>query len=107
MIEDSMPRYRGMRKSNLFLFFMFVNMVLLAMLFVHALTEEKRNLSVLEEKRAMVEKHRLTDLCLFTEASYTRHLAVSDRHTAFQDGPFALEHFPSGSVLSPPGRRKR
>ena len=96
-----------MRKSNLFLLFVLVNMVLLGFLFVHAFTEEKRNLPVLEEKRAMVEMHRLTDLCLFTEASYTRHLAVSDRHTAFQDGPFALEHFPSGSVLSPPGKRER
>jgi len=97
----------GMRKSNLFFLYMFVNMVLLGLLFVHAFTEEKRNLPALEEKRAMVEKHRLTDICLFTEASYTRHLAVSDRHTAFQDGPFALEHFPSGSVLLPPGTKKR
>ena len=96
-----------MRKSNLFFFYMLVNLVLLGLLFVHALTEEKRNLPVLEEKRKMVEKHRLTDICLFTEASYTRHLAVSDRHTAFQDGPFALEHFPSGSILPPPGMKKR
>jgi hypothetical protein len=32
---------------------------------------------------------------------------VADRHTSFQDGPMALEHFPSGSILAPPVIRKR
>jgi hypothetical protein len=44
----------------------------------------------------------LTDLCLFTEARYTRHLSQADLHSAFQDHPGALEHFPSGSLLAPP-----
>ena len=44
----------------------------------------------------------LTDLSLFTEARYTRHLTQADRHTPFQDHPFALEHFPSGSLVTPP-----
>ncbi len=44
----------------------------------------------------------LTDLCLFTEASYTRHLSQADLHTPFQNGPLSLEHFPSGSLAMPP-----
>lgn len=44
----------------------------------------------------------LTDLSLFTEARYTRHLTQADRHSAFQDHPLAFEHFPSGSLLQPP-----
>ena len=44
----------------------------------------------------------LTDLALFTEARYTRHLTQADLHTAFQDHPLAFEHFPSGSLYVPP-----
>ena len=39
----------------------------------------------------------LTDLCLSTEARYTRHPAVSDPIAPFVDHPGAIEHFPSGS----------
>ena len=45
---------------------------------------------------------RLSDVVLFTEARYTRHLSQADLHSAFQDHPMALEHFPSGSLLPPP-----
>jgi len=55
----------------------------------------------------MVRDLELTDLCLFTEANYTRHLTQADRHTAFQNSPLALEHFPSGSLLLPPEHLKR
>ena len=44
----------------------------------------------------------VTDLCLFTDARYTRHPSLADRHSPFQDYPLALEHFPSGSLISPP-----
>jgi hypothetical protein len=50
----------------------------------------------------MVADLGLTDLSLFTEARYTRHLAQADLHTAFQDHPLAIEHFPSGSLVAPP-----
>jgi hypothetical protein len=39
---------------------------------------------------------------LFTEARYTRHPSQADLHSAFQDHPLALEHFPSGSLITPP-----
>jgi hypothetical protein len=44
----------------------------------------------------------LTDLCLLPEARYTRHLSQADLHSAFQDHPTALEHFPAGSLVPPP-----
>ena len=44
----------------------------------------------------------LTDLCVATEARYTRHPAVSDPIAPFMDHPRALEHFPTGSFWGPP-----
>lgn len=44
---------------------------------------------------------KLSDLCLSSEARYTRHPALADRHAAFQEHPAALEHFPSGSLILP------
>ncbi len=44
----------------------------------------------------------LTDLCLSTEARYTRHLSQTDLFSAFQDHPRSLEHFPGGALLPPP-----
>lgn len=58
--------------------------------------------AALKEREALVEKLRLTDLCLFTEARYTRHPSQADLHAAAQDHPLALEHFPTGSLIVPP-----
>jgi hypothetical protein len=54
------------------------------------------------ETALLVQSLQITDLCLFTEASFTRHLSQADWFAAFQDHPLALEHFPSGSIISPP-----
>lgn len=51
--------------------------------------------------RTMAAQFGLTDLALFTEARYTRHPSQADLHSAFQDHPLALEHFPSGSLIPP------
>lgn len=50
----------------------------------------------------LVARLRLTDLALFTEARYTRHPSQADLHSAFQDHPLAIEHFPTGSLIGPP-----
>ena len=52
--------------------------------------------------RGEVEALGLTDLALFTEARYTRNPSLADLHSAFQDGPATLDHFPSGSLMAPP-----
>jgi hypothetical protein len=54
-----------------------------------------------------VKSLELTDLCLFSEASYTRNLAMTDRFTPFQDSPLAFEHFPTGAVAGPPAHLTR
>ncbi len=43
----------------------------------------------------------LSDLCVSTEARYTRHPAVSDPVVPFMDYPGAVEHFPTGSFWAP------
>jgi hypothetical protein len=59
--------------------------------------QSRADLAAIERTRAEVERLRLTDLCLFTEARYTRNPSQADLHSAFQDHPFSLEHFPAGS----------
>lgn len=44
----------------------------------------------------------LTDLCVATEARYTRHPSVTDPMAPFMDHPGAIEHFPTGSFWAPP-----
>jgi hypothetical protein len=46
----------------------------------------------------------LSDPALFTEARYTRNPSIADLHSAFQDGPASLDHFPSGSLVVAPRR---
>jgi len=57
---------------------------------------------VRHEAVRLVRDLGLADLCLFTEARYTRHPSQADYHSAFQDHPLSLEHFPSGSIIGPP-----
>jgi hypothetical protein len=91
-----------MRKSSLFLLFLAAGIIFLVLMFVHASVQMKAGAASLQAKADLVGKLGLTDLCLFTEASYTRHLSQADLHTPFQNGPMSLEHFPSGSLVMPP-----
>jgi hypothetical protein len=81
---------------------MTLNIMLLALMFTDASVRERAGTASLQAKADLVGKLDLTDLCLFTEASYTRHLSMTDLHTPFQNGPLSLEHFPSGSLVMPP-----
>jgi len=90
------------RKSTLFLIYVTFNLILLIFIFVHASVRERTDRAFLEKKMEMVKDLELTDLCLFTEANYTRHLSQADLHTPFQDSPMSLEHFPSGALVPPP-----
>jgi hypothetical protein len=58
--------------------------------------------ATLSSGRALVSGLALTDLALFTEARYTRHPTQADLHSACQDHPLALDHFPSESLVPPP-----
>jgi hypothetical protein len=91
-----------MRKSTCFLLYMTLNIMLLALMFTDASVRERAGSAYLQANADLVCKLDLTDMCLFTEATYTRHLSLADLHTPFQNGPMSLEHFPSGSMVMPP-----
>lgn len=96
-----------MRSSTLFLSFTVLNIVLFSLLMLHARTKPAEALAIRSSCAELVEKLLLTDLCLFTEARYTRNPAMADLHSPFQDHPLSLEHFPSGSLVTPPAVIKR
>ncbi len=91
------------RKSTLFLAFSGIGTIVVTALLVFApvATQSERE-RITQAKRILVRDLHLTDLCLFPEARYTRHLSQADFHAPFQDHPAALEHFPSGSLVPPP-----
>ena len=94
-----------MRKSNIFICFTTLHIMLLIAMLLHARFSQRAAAPDLLMRANLVRSLRLTDLCLFTEARYTRHPAMADRFAAFQDHPTALEHFPSGSFVTPPRMR--
>jgi hypothetical protein len=93
-----------MRKSTFYLIAAAAAAVLLGFFFfiVPLLPLSGSSAREQSERARLVQSLHITDLCLFTGASYTRHLSQSDRFAPFQDHPLALEHFPSGSLTSPP-----
>jgi len=95
------------RRSNLFFLFVALLLLLLGFMFAHASFQQTVNQKYLLEKRELVKKLGLTDLCLFTDARYTRHPSMADLNTPFQDYPMSFEHFPSGSLLTAPPHLKR
>ncbi len=96
-----------MRKSSVFLIYLAINLVLMALMFVHAGLARKAEASSLAAKSEMVQELGITDLCLFTEAGYARHLSQADVFTPFQDGPSLPDHFPSGGLVQPPDALKK
>ncbi len=89
------------RKSDVFFSFVALNLCLLAFIALHALLLVQQGEAGRQEAIRMVKADGLTDLCLFTDARYTRNPSVADRATAFQDHPLSVEHFPSGSIIGP------
>ncbi len=89
-----------MRRSLQFLLFTAVNLTIFLLLPLHARHAQSGGYAKLQS--AQLRSLHVTDLCLATEARYTRHPAMADRHAPFQEHPLALEHFPSGSLILPP-----
>jgi hypothetical protein len=93
----------AVRKSTGFLIILFAGSLLMAgLLLIHPRLQRDDYERGLAKRKDLVRELQLTDLCLFTEARYTRHLSQADLHSAFQDYPMAFEHFPSGSLVLPP-----
>jgi hypothetical protein len=95
------------RKSDLFLSLVAACCLVLLFFSAHALVRIRNDAAAIGRTRALVEDLELTDLCLFTEARYTRNLSQADLQTPFQDHPMSLEHFPSGSLAMPPQGERR
>ena len=91
-----------MRRSTLFAGLIGCSFLAAVLLAFHAVSSQDSDARQLAERRAMVRALGLTDLCLFTDARYTRNPSLADLHSPFQDYPLAFEHFPSGSLLLPP-----
>lgn len=94
-------RGRSLRKADKFLLFVLGNLLLLGLMFVHATIRTETNLPRLQNEAKIIKYLGITDLCLSTEAAYTRHPSQSDWHAPFQSHPLALEHFPTGAIVLP------
>jgi hypothetical protein len=88
-----------MRKSDLFLRGVAVASALLLLTALDSALRSRMAGPAIASRAALVSDLDLTDLALFTEARYTRHPSQADLHSAFQDHPIAIEHFPTGSVV--------
>ena len=97
-----------LRRSSLALTLAGIGVLLIGLTFTHAHLQRQADLPTIDTVARVVANLELTDLALFTEARYTRHPSQADLHSAFQDHPVALEHFPTGSLAGPPaGLRSR
>jgi len=91
-----------MRKSGYYFAFLLLLTLSFSAMFPHARYRQAAESHSLDSMASMVRDLGLTDLCLFTEASYTRNITQTDLRTPFQDLPMSLEHFPSGALMLPP-----
>lgn len=91
-----------LRRSTFFILLLLSGTAVLALSFADAARLRVRHAPDAVLKQDIVSRLKLTDLCLFTEARYTRHPSQADLHSAFMDHPLAFEHFPTGSLISPP-----
>ncbi len=94
-----------MRGSNVLIAATACGAVVCSLLLLDGRAKQAGAAAALAPCREIVRQWQLSDLCLFTEARYTRHPAMADLHGAFQDHPVALEHFPTGSLVPPPRLR--
>lgn len=90
-----------MRRSSQFLLFTAATLAVFLSLPLHARHKQLQAEAAARPQAAQLRSLHVTDLCLATEARYTRHPAMAVRHAAFQEHPLALEHFPSGSLILP------
>lgn len=91
-----------MRRSTTYLIATSCGLLLMAALPLHAYYARNLDQAGHAHRRGLVKELQLTDLCLVTEARYTRHPAMADLHAPLQEHPLSLEHFPSGALITPP-----
>jgi hypothetical protein len=95
------------RKSNYAIAIIGLAGILLATTLVAAWQGRLQAKEALTVKQRLVSSLQLTDICLFTEARFTRHPTQADLNTPFQAHPLSFDHFPSGSLIKPPAGMTR
>jgi hypothetical protein len=90
---------RGSRAFFIFLSFCLLALLLLAVRSRQAISDFQ---PVAHDLRELTAALKLTDIAFSNDARYTRNPSQADIFSAFQDYPGSIEHFPSGSVISPP-----
>lgn len=88
-----------MHRAITFIIIVLILSLLTAAIFYDAATAKKSEAFIIKERAAIAKQLKAVDLCLSTEARYTRHIVQSDIFSPFQDSPSAKEHFPSGALL--------
>lgn len=96
-----------MRRSSVFFIQIAISFIILCLILIYSRISIKDRENEISLKKEIVKTLGITDICLFTEARYTRHPSMADLNTPFQDYPLSLEHFPSGSLIGPPGHVKK
>ncbi len=93
-----------MRKPTFVALFFLTGFVAILLTAIDANIRQHRSMELLNRRAKLVSELGVSDLALFTEARYTRHLSLSDRHSAFQNSPASFDHFPTGSLYQPPAQ---
>ena len=90
------------RKSDVFFCSLLIGVLLLCLMFVDAAVSQRLDRQRIQERRAIVRALALTDLCLTTEARYTRHPSMADLPPPFRDHPRPHNLFLWGPLSPPP-----
>lgn len=92
-----------MRESNVFGLFVLFCLLGLAALALHSASAVSGFNAGVPDLDDITSSLKLTDISFSNDARYTRSPSQADIFSAFQDHPGSIEHFPSGSVIAPPG----
>lgn len=95
------------QKSRSFLLFIAVLTALVGVMLLHASIRREMDKTLLNQKSEVVGHLGITDICIFTDARYTRHPSMADYATPFQDYPLSIDHFPSSSFMDVPPHLNR
>ena len=111
-IKHNVEENRAVRKSTLFMFVTSINIILILLLMLHSWISLRTAEAFLRPSADLARELQLTDLCLFTEARYTRNPSLADLHTAVPGpsacpGTFPLRFAGDSSPRSPRGSMNR
>lgn len=91
-----------MRRSHVFFLFVLLCLGIISGLAASSYTLVSKFRRSLADMIEITRVLRLTDMSFSHDARYTRNPSQADLFSAFQDYPGSIEHFPSGSVVTPP-----